>query len=761
MNIRDFKDHLFLSKKAHFLTYVKVAAESIGAPIPEVNFEGCTSFEDELAHIHLDQNKICISESYLKQATDEELRDTATHEVAHLIDETHDISFVKTHINVKTGSWIRKHTSNEINQPLTSDDDKKPIKRQKKEGNFAAVMTNRTLVKLRKLYEGGEIGQDEFLEKIKDELVVVNRIIVRIQNDYESGKMGRRVYLDKLNAFKKDKKELEVILNPPPIEEIPEQLEQIEETLSEPLEPTEETPSKPPEPKEEIEQNNFLDKAGKCDICGEMACLPFECKRCLGTFCDEHHLPENHSCIPINKLIKEFKQFEETTSPKSEEEVIKDKINEVNRIIVRIQNMYENREMARSDYLDKISSFNREKEELEAKLRQFQNIDANIEKERPVNVRQVKKSDYFGNHDDKLIGELNKTNHSYHVDEKYKRESVGNISNKTKYSTPNFFINAKHLLKSKYYRVKKWLNRRNHRRYYNWNTFFMNFIWIVILSISFLIIYPNIEKLNEIILWIIPLGSALFFINGILWIKYTYKFLKRLNYWFKGERNWVRYLTVFVLFLLIWHAYQQNETVFDPIIEFNKNDLSSKFNIPSSTFNFSKLFYIEPEQKNESKDAYVYLNQIRKQNNRRIIEWDDNLYELAVARSKDMYERNYFDHVTPEGKCVKDFKFAYGVERYTIAENLGALYEGYSDIDMSFSKTIEVKEQVDGWMESRGHRYNLMYPDHVKGAIGCYYGVCAFLGANTDPYGLGAGPCTTGDEGLAYWNSVGKQSGEI
>jgi hypothetical protein len=120
MNIREFNDHIFLSKKAHFLACVKLAAETIGAPIPNVNFEGCTSFDKDLAHIHIEQNKICISEQYLKWATDEDLRDTATHEVTHLIDETHNISFVKAHTDVKTASWIREHTSNVI-------DDKKRL----------------------------------------------------------------------------------------------------------------------------------------------------------------------------------------------------------------------------------------------------------------------------------------------------------------------------------------------------------------------------------------------------------------------------------------------------------------------------------------------------------------------------------------------------------------------------------------------------------------------------------------------------------
>lgn len=29
--------------------------------------------------------------------------------------------------------------------------------------------------------------------------------------------------------------------------------------------------------------------------------------------------------------------------------------------------------------------------------------------------------------------------------------------------------------------------------------------------------------------------------------------------------------------------------------------------------------------------------------------------------------------------------------------------------------------------------------------MGCYYDVCVFLGANTNPYGFGAGECTTGE----------------
>ena len=34
----------------------------------------------------------------------------------------------------------------------------------------------------------------------------------------------------------------------------------------------------------------------KCDECGEYENMPYQCRRCGGTFCAEHRLPENHDC---------------------------------------------------------------------------------------------------------------------------------------------------------------------------------------------------------------------------------------------------------------------------------------------------------------------------------------------------------------------------------------------------------------------------------------------------------------------------------
>jgi len=171
--------------------------------------------------------------------------------------------------------------------------------------------------------------------------------------------------------------------------------------------------------------------------------------------------------------------------------------------------------------------------------------------------------------------------------------------------------------------------------------------------------------------------------------------------------------------------------------------------------NIKEVFKSEPERKEECKSTFNKLNQIRTENGKRQINWDDKSYSLAVARSKDMYERNYFDHVTPEGQCVDDFKAQYGFRSSEfLAENAGGM-SYYSKGDVAGN----CDEALNGWLESRGHRYNLLYDTHTSGAIGCYYQLCIFLGVNND--GFGAKPCSTGDVGLAFWQTASKQPGEV
>jgi len=133
---------------------------------------------------------------------------------------------------------------------------------------------------------------------------------------------------------------------------------------------------------------------------------------------------------------------------------------------------------------------------------------------------------------------------------------------------------------NKYYRLKSWLKIRPHRAYNNWHAFFLNVIWVVALSITFLIIYSNLTKLNEIVLWFLPLGRTLLIISLFFWIKYVIKIFKRAYYLFHGERNGIRYTIILILLLILWWAYQNRDTLFNPVIDFyDKTDFISMFPI--------------------------------------------------------------------------------------------------------------------------------------------------------------------------------------
>lgn len=165
--------------------------------------------------------------------------------------------------------------------------------------------------------------------------------------------------------------------------------------------------------------------------------------------------------------------------------------------------------------------------------------------------------------------------------------------------------------------------------------------------------------------------------------------------------------------------------------------------------------------KEESIKAINYLNQIRAENGKKPIEFDERLYNLAVARSKDMFLNKYLDHTSPTGECAYTMQTDFGIPRsYTIAENaLGYDYD--PNCKNCEIKTRPMTDAIDKWMTSRGHRYNLLYDKHIAGAVGCYKSKCVFLGRHTDPYGLGGGGgCYTAEEGRRFWRSTPSQPGE-
>jgi uncharacterized protein YkwD len=156
----------------------------------------------------------------------------------------------------------------------------------------------------------------------------------------------------------------------------------------------------------------------------------------------------------------------------------------------------------------------------------------------------------------------------------------------------------------------------------------------------------------------------------------------------------------------------------------------------------------------DSEKAIDYVNKLRVKNRVPLLRFDSRVYNIAMARVNDMDNYGYMDHTNPQtGSCPDSIKTQYGLsDSEYVAENAFGF-----DTGGHYSTGLE-NEAIDSWMTSRGHRYNLLYP-HLAGAVACSRGGhCVFLGLNNDRFGAG---CHTGAEGMAYWNSAGKQPGEF
>jgi uncharacterized protein YkwD len=117
----------------------------------------------------------------------------------------------------------------------------------------------------------------------------------------------------------------------------------------------------------------------------------------------------------------------------------------------------------------------------------------------------------------------------------------------------------------------------------------------------------------------------------------------------------------------------------------------------------------------------------------RALSIDDRLIELARNHSQDMVQRNYFSHNSPEGNDPTDraelqgFRCEKRVGDYIyagVAENIfqNNLYDGYTTLNGATSSydwnTMNeiAQSTVQGWMESPGHKENIL--DRTYDGIG-------------------------------------------
>lgn len=72
---------------------------------------------------------------------------------------------------------------------------------------------------------------------------------------------------------------------------------------------------------------------------------------------------------------------------------------------------------------------------------------------------------------------------------------------------------------------------------------------------------------------------------------------------------------------------------------------------------------------------------------------------IAEARAEDMFEKQYFAHVSPTGEQASDIAQRIGYQYRIMAENIGS------------GRFLTNQKVIDGWMQSPGHRKNILAVD--------------------------------------------------
>lgn len=121
-------------------------------------------------------------------------------------------------------------------------------------------------------------------------------------------------------------------------------------------------------------------------------------------------------------------------------------------------------------------------------------------------------------------------------------------------------------------------------------------------------------------------------------------------------------------------------------------------------------------------DIFERVNEVREARGLPPLSWDGRLAEAAQMHAEDMARRNYFSHESPEGETFRDRFARVGYTPRSLSdgksetivwggENL-FLYAGPPEA------SAIVGEAISGWMNSPGHRENILRREFALTGVG-------------------------------------------
>lgn len=175
-------------------------------------------------------------------------------------------------------------------------------------------------------------------------------------------------------------------------------------------------------------------------------------------------------------------------------------------------------------------------------------------------------------------------------------------------------------------------------------------------------------------------------------------------------------------------------TVTVNIPDFQKFDFNSFIDsVKKEVFSPEPLRVFKNKAGSDLTKAGIILetNKQRADNNLKALKENSILDQMALAKAKDIFEKQYFDHVSPSGVGPDGLAKKYGYDYIVIGENL---------ILGVFSGDAEA---VNDWMNSPGHRANILNTRYAEIGVGVmkgtYEGQTVWVGVQE--FGLSASVC--------------------
>ena len=135
----------------------------------------------------------------------------------------------------------------------------------------------------------------------------------------------------------------------------------------------------------------------------------------------------------------------------------------------------------------------------------------------------------------------------------------------------------------------------------------------------------------------------------------------------------------------------------------NNNNTQNNNNVPNDNTNNSEVAV--STQKKMEDEVLVLVNKERAKNGLKALTMDENVRKVARTKSSDMSTKNYFSHTSPTYGSPFDMLKSFGISYKSAGENIA---QGYT--------TAEAV--VKGWMNSSGHRANILNANYTKIGIG-------------------------------------------